>query len=113
MPNCSLKERKTRRISIPCFQCSRSAIATALSEEDVSDALYELKGMVEEQYGTVIPLPELYVTLDKHFKEWDPATDALTLAADLLNDASFPREHRRSRSDTDGSHDGSTRPSVI
>ena len=66
--------------------------ATALSEEDVSDALYELKGMVEEQYGTVIPLPELYVTLDKHFKEWDPATDALTLAADLLNDASFPRE---------------------
>lgn len=48
--------------------------------------------MVEEQYGTVIPLPELYVTLDKHFKEWDPATDALTLAADLLNDASFPRE---------------------
>ena len=76
----------------PMLSMQQICEATALSEEDVSDALYELKGMVEEQYGSVIPLPELYVTFDKHFKEWDPAADALTLAADLLNDASFPRE---------------------
>jgi hypothetical protein len=65
---------------------------TSLSEEDVSDAIYELRGMVEEDYGTVVPLPELFVTFDKHFKEWAPAADGLTIAADLLNDASYPRE---------------------
>ena len=65
---------------------------TSLSEEDASDAIYELRGMVEEDYGTVVPLPELFVTFDKHFKEWDPAADALIVATDLLNDPSFPHE---------------------
>lgn len=65
---------------------------TSLSEEDVADAVHELKGMVEEHYDMVIPLPELYVTFDKFFKEWDPAADALMIAADLLNDPEFPRE---------------------
>jgi hypothetical protein len=65
---------------------------TSLSEEDVSDAIYELSGMLEEDYGTVVPLPELFVAFDKHFKDWDPAADALAIATDLLNDDSFPRE---------------------
>jgi len=65
---------------------------TSLSEEDASDATYELRGMVEEDYGTVVPLPELFVTFDKHFKEWDPAADALIVATDLLNDRSVPHE---------------------
>ena len=42
---------------------------TSLSEEDVSDAIYELSGMLEEDYGTVVPLPELFVAFDKHFKD--------------------------------------------
>jgi hypothetical protein len=75
-------------------QVSTQEIAeeTSLSEEDVADALFELKSMVEEHYGTVIAEPELYATFDKHFKDWDPACDALRVAADLLNDSSFPRE---------------------
>ncbi len=65
---------------------------TALSDDDVSDALYELRDMVEDHQGSIVPFPELYVTFDKHFKEWDPAEDALRLAADLVNDPSFPGE---------------------
>ncbi len=76
----------------PMISAQEVAETTALSEDDVADALYELKGMVEEYRGTVIPLPELFATFDKHFKEWDPAADALRVAADLLNDPAFPRE---------------------
>lgn len=65
---------------------------TELSEDDVSDALFELRNMVEDHQGTIVPLAELFATFDKHFKEWDPAADALRLATDFVNDASFPLE---------------------
>jgi len=76
----------------PRISIQEIAEETSLSDEDVSDALFELKGMVDEHYHSVIAKPELYATFDRHFKEWDPASDALALAADLLNDSSFPRE---------------------
>ncbi len=76
----------------PQISTHEIAEETSLSEEDVADALFELKGMVEEHYGSVIGEPELYTTFDKHFKGWDPCSDALALAADLLNDPAFPRE---------------------
>jgi hypothetical protein len=78
--------------SDPMLSINQVCDATLLSEEDVSDALHELRGMVEENYGTVMPAPELFVTFDKLFRDWDPAADALRIAADLLNEASFPRE---------------------
>jgi hypothetical protein len=76
----------------PMLSMSELRERTLLSEEDISDALYELGDMVEEYYGSVYPKPELFVRFDRYFKEWDPATDALVLAADIVNDASFPRE---------------------
>ena len=33
---------------------------------------------------------ELFIEFDAHFMPWKPAADALQLAADLLNDDSFP-----------------------
>lgn len=48
--------------------------------------------MIQDEYGTITALPELYVTFDKHFQEWDPAADALRVAADFLSDPSFPGE---------------------
>jgi len=78
--------------SDPMLPMGELCDATSLSQDDVPDALYELGDMVAENFGTVMPTPELFVTFDKHFKGWDPAADALILAADLLNDASFPRE---------------------
>ena len=76
----------------PMLPVEQVAEITGLSEDDVADALYELKGMIEDYHGTLIPQPELLTTFDKHFKDWDPAADALCLAADLLNDPAFPRE---------------------
>lgn len=58
---------------------------TALPEEDVIDGLHELGEMVDGQQDTVWAKPELYVQFDKHFKGWDPAADALIIAADLHN----------------------------
>jgi hypothetical protein len=74
----------------PLISIQGIAEMTGLSDDDVSDALYELRNMVEDHQGSIVPLPEIFVTFDKHFKEWDPAADALRLAADFVNDASFP-----------------------
>ena len=76
----------------PALSTSSLSDRTELSEDDISDALHELGSMVEVDFDTVYPNAELFVTFDKHFKEWDPASDAVTIAADLLNDSSFPRE---------------------
>jgi hypothetical protein len=76
----------------PMLPTEEVAEITGLSEDDVADALYELKGMIEDYDGALIAQPELFTTFDKHFKDWDPAADALCLAADLLNDPAFPRE---------------------
>jgi hypothetical protein len=78
--------------SDPMLSSAEVREVTGLSEEDLSDTLYELRNMVEDYYGTITPLPELFVTFDKHFRDWDPAADALRLAADFVNDASFPME---------------------
>ena len=32
----------------------------------------------------------LFVVFDEYFKDWNPADDALKLAADLVNDGAFP-----------------------
>ena len=58
---------------------------TELPEEDVIDGLHELGDMVDGQQDSVWAKPELYVQFDQHFKGWDPAADALIVAADLHN----------------------------
>ncbi len=60
------------------------------SREDIIDALYELRDFVKETHDQVLPLPDLFSEFDGHFKEWSPETDALRLAADMLNDPNFP-----------------------
>jgi hypothetical protein len=76
----------------PVMSVGQIGEATALPEDDLADALYEMRNMVEDHHGSIVPLPELFVTFDKFFKEWDPAADGLRLAADFLNDADFPSE---------------------
>jgi hypothetical protein len=65
--------------------------ATGLSEEDVEDAIHELSGKVQLTHECVLPKEELFATFDQFWKEWNPADDALRLAADLVNDKEFPR----------------------
>ena len=58
---------------------------TGLTEDDVQDALYELRNFVKGDFGHVWPSDELFVEFDKSFMEWDPERDALRIAADILN----------------------------
>lgn len=74
----------------PLISVQEIAEMTAISDDDVSDALHELRSMVENHVGSIVPLPKLFVTFDKHFKDWDPAADALRVAADFVNDPEFP-----------------------
>ena len=54
--------------------------------------VHELRGMLETRHGFVYPKDELFVSFDKFWMGWDPAQDALRLAADLVNDDEFPRD---------------------
>jgi hypothetical protein len=64
---------------------------TGLSEEDVVDALHELTSMAVLHRGeSAWPKDELFPEFDKFWMPWDPAKDALQLAADLVNVEGFP-----------------------
>ncbi|CAM5413894.1 hypothetical protein AFEL58S_02238 [Afipia felis] len=63
---------------------------TTLSEDDVRDALHELRTYFTLSFDRALPKDELFVVFDKHFTTWDPAADALTLARDIVSDESFP-----------------------
>ena len=64
---------------------------TGLSLEDVRDALHELSTLLTVSFDRTLPKDEMFVTFDAYFQPWDPAADALMLAADLVNDDTFPR----------------------
>ncbi|MBN9602071.1 MAG: toll/interleukin-1 receptor domain-containing protein [Afipia felis] len=66
------------------------ATQTVLSEDDVRDALHEIQSYFTVSFDRALPKDELFVVFDKHFKEWDPADDALVLARDIVSDESFP-----------------------
>ena len=63
---------------------------TGLSEIDTKDTLHELRSLIRNHHGVAMPEEELYVRFDRYWKDWDPEKDALKLAADLVNDKSFP-----------------------
>lgn len=77
----------------PCLSKEDLSGRTGLSVEDVIDALHELSAFVRaDRYRPVMPLPELFVRFDEYWKEWDPAKDALELAAAMMNDPTFPTD---------------------
>ena len=59
-----------------------------VSEEDVEDALHEIRDMVTVSHGRVLAKSSLFSTFDKHFMPWSPEDDALRVAAGLINDPS-------------------------
>jgi hypothetical protein len=71
--------------------------ATGLSDDDIVDAVDELRGLdlVRDHpslnsgkigFDFLTPESELFVRMDRHFKPWNPEEDALRIAADLVND---------------------------
>ena len=87
-----VEESEHAVFSDPDKSYDQLAAATGLSKEDVVDALHELRPMVDSQRSCVWPKPELFAAFDGYFKDWQPADDALRLAADLVNDAAFPKD---------------------
>lgn len=85
---------ETATFGDPQLSVSDLAERTALSEDDVRDALHELGHLVDASFDRALVQSELFVTFDKHFTSWDPAADALTIAADLVNDDRFPGDLR-------------------
>lgn len=70
----------------PFLSYDDAAVKTGLTVEDVRDAVHELMGMVSDHHGQrFYAEEELFVRLDAYWKPWDPAKDAVTVAAVLLN----------------------------
>jgi hypothetical protein len=68
----------------------RIAEHTSLSREDVVDALHELRRWLKIDYHSVVVRETFYAEFDRYWKPWNPADDALKLAADFMNDVGFP-----------------------
>jgi hypothetical protein len=73
-------------------QTSREKIsdATGLSEDDVQDALHELRNFIKKDTLNIIPENTLYAEFDTYFSDRNPSEDALIIAAALQNDPAFP-----------------------
>ena len=62
-----------------------------VSDDDLTDAVHELNGMVTDHLGRLLfPQEALFVQFDEHWMPWKPADDALRVAAGLVNDPAFP-----------------------
>ena len=72
-------------------QTTMEALAgeTQLTVEDVRDALHEIRHYVDVSWDRVWPKDIFFPEFDKYFMGWDPAADALRLAADIVNDLAF------------------------
>lgn len=74
---------------------SELVVATSLSKEDVTDAIFELRdhlqGSSEKGSDRVFPKDSLFAEYDGYWQPWKPADDALLLAAHLVNEAAFPK----------------------
>lgn len=74
----------------PQLEISEIASRLQLTEDDVKDALHELRSFFGGVMDTVWPEPELFATFDRFWKPWNPADDALRISADLVQVEGFP-----------------------
>lgn len=67
---------------------------TGLTAPDAIDALHELSNYIvtDKRDDAARPKHELYAEFDQYWMPWNPAVDAVRLAADLFNDVTFPTE---------------------
>ena len=82
---------KTASIMDPQSHIGELSRELGLTEEDVRDALHELRPFFRKiEFDRAFPLATLFVEFDKTFTDHDPAEDGLKLALDLTNDPDFP-----------------------
>jgi hypothetical protein len=74
----------------PQLDVDELAKETGLSVDDTRDALYELSGFLKISHNHVMVEGALFAEFDRYWKPWNPAADALRVAADIVNDPAFP-----------------------
>ncbi len=74
------------------FDVSEIVERTGLLADDVTDALFELRAFFNEHHDAYSANAKLYAEFDKHWQPWNPESDALRLAVDLLTDSDFPHQ---------------------
>lgn len=74
----------------PTIMLDELVIEASLTEDDVEDALFELRAFFSLKFGRVTPNNELFVEFDSSFMDWEPEQDALRIAAAMFNDDNFP-----------------------
>jgi TIR domain len=86
-----VEESENGEFGDPQRTLAELADSLGMSEEDVKDAVYELRDFCNESHDRVLAKSSLFAEFDKYFKDWSPEQDALRIAADLMNDETFPR----------------------
>lgn len=74
----------------PSFNTSELASTLGLSDEDLEDAIYELKGYVSVVFDRVYVEEALFAKFDGLWMPWNPERDALKIAMGIVNDSDFP-----------------------
>lgn len=87
-----VESTKYGRFADPQLSVEKIAEATGLSVPDVKDGLFELSEFFKDAHGDALVKSSLFSTFDKYWKPWNPAEDALKLAADINNDPEFPSD---------------------
>lgn len=77
---------QTGRWGDPMLDTEELTLETGLSAIEIEDATHELGAFLHTVHrGTFAPKDEFFAEFDGRWQEWDPATDALRIAADLVN----------------------------
>lgn len=74
----------------PVIAKEEIANQTNLHIDDVTDAVYELRSFLEDHHVHIYPKSSLFSEFDQFWQDWNPADDALKLAADCVNNEDFP-----------------------
>jgi hypothetical protein len=90
--SCSSSVPSTVCFADPQFDVEPLAEATGLTVPDTKDGLHELRDFFTDTTFHVLVEPSLFTVFDKYWKPWDPAEDAVRLAADIANDKNFPAD---------------------
>lgn len=67
---------------------------TGLTVPDIKDGIYELSSFFRDSHRRVLVEASLFVEFDQYWRPWNPAYDALKLAADIFNDPDLPSNCR-------------------
>lgn len=73
----------------PQISVETLAAEIGLSVDDTEDALHELSPFLKISLHHVLVQGSLFAEFDGYWQKWNPADDALRLAADIVNDPKF------------------------